>query len=103
MEMDQTRRAGATVDWATEDEYWRQNYASRPYIGQDRDYKRWRPAYRYGFESAQRYGDRRRWQEIEPDLRSGWDRYEYRGDQRSTWEQIKDAVRDAWDRLTGNR
>ena len=30
MEMDQTRRAGATVDWATEDEYWRQNYASRP-------------------------------------------------------------------------
>jgi hypothetical protein len=102
LDMDQTRRSGATVDWNTEDEYWRENYANRPYVGQNRDYERWRPAYRYGFESAQQYGNKR-WQEVEPDLRSGWDRYEHRGDQRSTWEQIKDAVRDGWDRLTGNR
>lgn len=100
--MDQTRRTGATLDWTTEDEYWRKNYVSRPYVGQDRDYELWRPGYRYGFESAQQYGDRQ-WQEVEPDLRSGWDRYEHRGNQRTTWEQIKHAVRDGWDRLTGNR
>jgi hypothetical protein len=99
--MDQPRR-GATLDWTTEDEYWRENYASRPYIGQNRDYDYWRPGYRYGFESAQRYSGRD-WQEVEPDLRAGWDRYEYRGDNRSTWEQIKAAVRDGWDRLVGNR
>jgi hypothetical protein len=100
--MDQTKRSGATLDWATEDEYWRNNYASRPYVGQNREYEQWRPAYRYGFDSAQRYTGQQ-WDEVESDLRTGWDRYEHRGGIRSTWEQIKDAVRDGWDRLTGNR
>jgi hypothetical protein len=36
-------------------------------------------------------------------LRSGWDRYEYRGTARTTWEQIKDAVRDGWDHIVGNK
>jgi hypothetical protein len=100
--MDQPRRPGATLDWTTEDEYWRESYASRPYVGQNRDYEYWQPGYRYGFESAQRYSGRQ-WEEIEPDLRVGWDRYEHRGNNRSTWEQIKAAVRDGWDRLVGNR
>jgi hypothetical protein len=100
--MDQTKPSSATLDWTAEDEYWRSNYANRPYIGQNRDYEMWRPAYRYGFESAQRYSGKR-WEDVESDLRSGWDRYEHRGTTRSTWEQIKAAVRDGWDRLTGRR
>ena len=100
--MDQSKRPGATLDWQTEDEYWRDNYSDRPYVSQNSDYETWRPAYRYGFESAHRYSGKR-WQDVESDLRTGWDKYEHRGDQRSTWEQIKDAVRDGWDRLTGNR
>lgn len=100
--MDQTKPTGATLDWTAEDEYWRSNYEKRPYIGQNRDYETWRPAYRYGFESAQRYSGKR-WEDVENDLRSGWDRYEHRGTTRSTWEQIKAAVRDGWDRLTGRR
>jgi ATP-dependent 26S proteasome regulatory subunit len=38
--------------WETEDNYWYENFSSRPYaIGADY-YDRFRPAYRYGFESA---------------------------------------------------
>ena len=97
--MDKTGRT-PTLDWTAEDDYWRKNYSTRPYIGSDRTYERWQPGYRYGWESAQRYQGRQ-WNDVEHDLRSGWDRYEHRGT--STWEQIKDAVRDGWNRMTGNR
>ncbi len=43
----------------------------------------------------------RSWNEVESDLRTAWDRYEYRG--RSTWENVKDAVRDSWHRITGQK
>jgi hypothetical protein len=86
------------ASWETEDNYWYENFSSRPYaLGPDY-YDRFRPAYRYGFESAKHHLGRS-WDEAETDLRSGWDRYEHRGS--STWDEIKDAVRDAWDRITG--
>ena len=88
-----------TFDWNTEDEYWRQNYRTRPYATSgDYDYDYYRPGYRFGVESASRYSGRN-WDEAESDLQRDWDRYEHRG--QSTWEQIKSAVRDAWDRVTG--
>jgi hypothetical protein len=71
------------MDWAVEDEYWRTSYASRPYIGSNRDYHYWQPAYRYGYESAQRYQGRN-WNDVENDLRSGWDSYPHRGSARGT-------------------
>jgi len=89
------------LTWDDEDAYWRGNWRTRPYAasgGSDYDY--YRPAYRYGVESAGRYADRD-WNEVESDLRSNWNTYEHRGE--STWEQMKDAVRDAWDRVTGHR
>ena len=86
--------------WETEDNYWFENFSSRPYaLGPDY-YDRFRPAYRYGFDSA-RHGLGRSWDEAETDLRTGWERYEHRGEQPSTWDDIKAAVRDAWDRVTG--
>jgi hypothetical protein len=108
-EMGSTSRTGAATgttgatdiaDWTTEDAYWRQNYSSRPYVRADRGYEYYQPGYRYGFESARRFRGRD-WNEVESDLRTGWDRFEYRA--QSTWENVKDAVRDAWDRVTGNR
>lgn len=87
-------------DWATEETWWRENYSSRPYASADRGFDFYRPAYRYGYESANRYQGRG-FDDIEPELRKGWDRYEHRGENKSTWEDIKDAVRDGWDRLTG--
>ncbi|HEU4474640.1 MAG TPA: hypothetical protein VFR72_07370 [Gemmatimonadales bacterium] len=90
------------ASWETEDNYWHENFSSRPYaIGADY-YDRFRPAYRYGFESA-RHGLGRTWEDAEPDLRTGWDRYEHRGGEPSAWDEIKAAVRDAWDRVAGQR
>ena len=97
--MDKTGRS-STLDWTTEDEYWRSNFSSRPYVGEDRKYERWQPGYRYGAESAQRYQGKN-WNDVESNLRSDWDRYEHRGN--STWEQMKDAVRDGWDRMMGRK
>jgi hypothetical protein len=94
---DQNDRAG----WEQEDEYWRSNYRNRPYAsGAASDYEMYRPGFRYGYESAARYQDRK-WEDVESDLSSGWGKYEHRGT--STWEQVKGAVRDAWDRVTGKR
>jgi hypothetical protein len=87
------------MDWNEEDTYWRENYKTRPYAGTN-DYNYYRPGYRYGYESAYRYTGKT-WDEVEKDLRRGWDKVEYRG--QSTWESIKMAVRDAWDRVTGHR
>lgn len=85
------------LDWASEEKHWRQSFSGRPYVQADRGFEYYGPGYRYGFESANRYRGRD-WNDVEPELRSGWDRYEYRG--QSTWENIKDAVRDGWDRVT---
>jgi hypothetical protein len=86
--------------WETEDNYWQENFNSRPYaLGPDY-YDRFRPAYRYGFESA-RDNLGRSWDDAEPDLREGWTRYQNESGSPSAWEEIKAAVRDAWDRVTG--
>jgi hypothetical protein len=88
------------ASWETEDNYWTENFTSRPYaLGPDY-YDRFRPAYRYGFESAQHHMGRG-WEEAEPQLRQGWNSYEHRGQSASAWEEIKGAVRDAWDRVVG--
>jgi hypothetical protein len=86
--------------WQDEDSYWQTNYRTRPYASTSTDYERYRPGYRYGYESASRYQGRN-WTEMEPELSKGWNSYEHRGT--STWEHVKDAVRDAWDRAMGRQ
>jgi hypothetical protein len=88
--------------WETEDNYWQENFTSRPYaLGPDY-YDRFRPAYRYGFDSA-RDNLGRSWDDAEPDLRDGWARYQNESGAASAWDEIKAAVRDAWDRVTGGK
>jgi hypothetical protein len=88
--------------WETEDNYWEENFSSRPYaLGPDY-YDKFRPAYRYGFESA-RDGLGRSWDDAAPDLRSGWERYQEESGTPSAWDEIKAAVRDAWDRVVSGR
>ena len=86
------------AQWDDEERYWRESFRSRPYVTADRGFDYYAPAYRYGFESAGRYGGRA-WSDVEPELERGWT--EYRRESKSTWQDIKDAVRDAWDRVTG--
>lgn len=82
--------------WNFEENYWRDNWARRQYAVADRGFDYYRPAYRYGFESAHQM-PHRSWDEVEHELRAGWDRYEHRNE--STWDNIRDAVRDAWHRV----
>lgn len=83
--------------WETESQHWRTSWQSRPYATADRGFEYYEPGYRYGVESATRFRGRR-FDEVEDELRTGYDRYEHRGE--SKWEQVKDAVRDAWERVT---
>ena len=91
-------KIGIRPDWATEDAYWRQHYKQRPYVEADRDYDFYSPAYRFGYDAAERYRSRN-WTDVKPYLQQDWEHYEYRGE--STWQQIKDAVKDAWERVVG--
>lgn len=85
--------------WMQEDNYWRENFGTRPYAT-GRTYEDFRPAYQYGYESG-RHHMGRTWNDVEPDLRTGWDKFEGKGTLGAAWENVKDAVKDAWHRVTG--
>jgi hypothetical protein len=89
-----------TGDWTRDRSWWQDNFRNRPYVSADRGFDYYEPGYRFGYESANRYRGKT-FNEIEPNLRTDWDRFENKG--QSTWENMKDAVRDAWDNLTGKR
>lgn len=85
--------------WNTEDQYWRQNYSSRPYAS-GKKYEEFQPAYQYGHQSGQHHMGRQ-WNDVESDMRTGWDKFEGRKSGGAAWENVKDAVKDAWHRVTG--
>ncbi len=87
--------AAEMVDPTVEDVYWRDNYASRPYVNAERTYDDYAPAYRYGVESYNRHYQRG-YEEAEADLSRDWDTV--RGNSSLAWDDAKYAVRDAWDR-----
>lgn len=88
--------AAEAVNPTVEDEYWRQNYGSRPYADKARTYEEYQPAYRYGWESQQRYQGRT-WEDAEPEMERGWEGA--RGTSKLGWTQARDATRDAWSRV----
>jgi len=106
---DRTTRSGGMMDagmdtspadWTSEEGWWRDNYRTRPYARPNQDFDHYRGAYRYGYEGATRSSGKS-WNEVESDMKKGWDRYEHRGE--SMWDDVKDAVRDAWDRVRGRK
>lgn len=88
--------SGQASGSATQDEdaYYRQHWNIH-YASAGGGYDDYAPAYRYGAALGERYSGRR-WDEIEPDVRRGWEA-QYRG---SAWENFKDAVRHGWERIT---
>jgi hypothetical protein len=85
--------AAEAVNPTIEDAYWRENYVTREYVDRALPYSAYAPAYRYGWESRSRYGNRP-FAEVESDLERGWDRV--KGESSLAWSQAKGAVRDAW-------
>ena len=89
-------RVGGTTNSNTGD-YWRNNFSSRPYAA-GRNYADYEPAYKYGQEAYNRYPGRR-YEDVEPDLQSGWERT--KGTSKLGWQEVKDAVKDAWHHVAG--
>lgn len=85
------------VDPVAEDNYWRDNYASRPYASAGTSYDQYQPAYRYGMESYSRYPDRS-FEDVEPELSRDWGTA--RGESSLEWENARHASRDAWHRVS---
>src|SRR5437870_3957121 len=82
------------VNPTVEDDYWRRNYASRPYVTPGATYDTYRAAYQFGWECYRRYRGRR-FADIEGDLRREWERT----DREMSWESARGATRDAWQRV----
>ncbi|MDZ4857366.1 MAG: hypothetical protein SGI88_00150 [Candidatus Hydrogenedentes bacterium] len=84
------------IDPTMEDTYWRDNYASRPYVDRDATYDTYAPAYRVGYEGRQRYANSS-YDEVETDLQRDYNNMP--DSARLTWEKAKHAVRDGWHRI----
>ena len=80
-------------DWATYSDEFRADF-DREYAGRGARYEDYEPAYRWGFENADRYRGRD-WAASEADLRRDWERTNPGSD----WERFKNAVRRGWDRM----
>ena len=80
-----------------DDNYWRQNYASRQYVEKGASYEDFQLAYQTGHEGCDRYFGKS-FDEAEIELKRD---YESLLAQKSgtglAWDKVKDAVRDAWD------
>ena len=81
------------VNPTVEDDYWRRNYASRPYVTPGATYDTYRTAYQFGWESCRRYRGRP-FDDVEGELR----REGERTDREMSWESARGATRDAWQR-----
>ncbi|MBD2104699.1 hypothetical protein [Leptolyngbya sp. FACHB-261] len=87
------------IDPSVEDNYWRQNYATRPYVQPDHSYEDYQPGYRTGYEGYGRYaGSGRTYDEVEPYLQSDYET-NHGGKAKLGWDKTKHAARDAWDRV----
>ncbi len=86
------------INPTTEADYWKHNFASRPYAQSHTVFEQYAPAYQYGWESYESRGaNNRTFESIEAELGRDWDRV--KGGSRLAWNQAKDASRDAWDRV----
>jgi len=84
------------IDPTVEDAYWRDNYATRPYVSGE-TYDEFGPAYRYGVSSYAAHPDRT-FDEVEPDLRRDWTGA--RGTSQLEWDRAKFAAKDSWQRVS---
>ena len=86
------------------DGYFESRFDSVDYRGADETFDDYRPAYRYGTQSRTRYGDRDWDDNMESELKQGWEKT--KGNSRLTWERAKNAVKDAFsshDKYNSNR
>jgi len=88
------------INPTVENQYWSENYSSRPYYESDYDYTDYEPAYRTGYEGySNYYGQGLNYDQAEPHLRRDYEERHGGNKARLGWEKAKHATRDAWDRV----
>ena len=91
------KAAAEAIDPTVHDAYWEKTYSTRPYASSEIEYKEFRPAYRYGWESASRNRGKS-FDELSSTLERDWEKS--KSGSKLTWIKAKDAVKDAWERVT---
>jgi hypothetical protein len=84
------------IDHNAEEEYWRNNYSSRPYYSEGTSFIEYKPAYKYGADAYSKYPGKT-FDQTEAELGKDWDRF--KGTSSLTWDKAKHAARDAWERV----
>ncbi len=88
---------GEAVNPTIEREYWSENFRDRPYYRPGKEYSHYEPAYRLGWESAQRPEYQgKQFDDLEPELQRSWSVDLGAAD---PWTDARDATRDAWLRV----
>lgn len=91
----------ATVNPKEEDQYWRTNYSSRPYVTKGEKFEVFEPAYRAGYNGYCEFGAMKRsFDEAEPDLRRT---YETGSKNSLKWDDARSAAKDAWARVESRK
>ncbi|MCE3284893.1 MAG: hypothetical protein K0R70_1149 [Steroidobacteraceae bacterium] len=85
------------INPTVEEEYWRTNYSSRPYVTTGARYDDYGPAYRMGYERYPEYHGRK-FDEVEHEFARDWDAR--RGDSKLSWNEARHATRDAFQRAS---
>src|SRR5262245_45693256 len=65
--------SGPVIDLVAEERWWRENYASRPYIAEGMAWEDYEPAYQYGMRRYVQSDHPREWAEVESEMGGGWD------------------------------
>ncbi len=86
---------GELIDPTTEDNWLRDNYASRPYAKHGRTFESFHPAYHYGAQAEAKYQGSN-FDDLETDLERDWP--QSNGTNAMTWHDAREAVRDAYHR-----
>jgi hypothetical protein len=91
-------------DWEQVREGYRRDWEAR-YGRTDRRWEYDEPGYRFGYQAAHdRRFHGRQWNEIEPELRDGYEEWAHRTgshEEERSWGRAKENVRLAWERETG--
>ena len=96
------KNTAEVIDVSREDEHWRENHASRPYIESGKTYDDYAPAYKTGYEAFDRHADSgKTFEEVEPELQTEYVRNH--GNKGLSWDKAKPAAEDAYLKLYEER
>ena len=97
-QFDKHDAASAVIESDKEHEYWRNEFAYRPYVAVGSSYEEYARAYQYGWESYESFASKgASFRDVEAELGQEW--AQYRGGSNLSWGTARNATQDAWRRV----